>query len=166
MHYCVDSQSGRGLPTDFVSGSRRVDMVTVAEQISMICFSGVYSFISKDGHLRFVEPPLWPNVRCQLECLLGCLPFFFVQISPFPGIAPFMRLTRPDDETAVVQTISKPPVLRHLGRLAERGGWLLHDELCSSAVARALERRLIGFLEETGLLGSLKPSRPVEVHPE
>ena len=49
-----------------------------------------------------------------------------------------------------------PEQLRCLGRLAERGGWLIQSEGTTSAVADIIERRLVDFDEDTGQYSPLK----------
>ena len=52
--------------------------------------------------------------------------------------------------------------LRVIGSLAERGGWLIQDEMTVSPVADRIERRLVS-LDETGAFVSRRPSAPVEI---
>ena len=46
------------------------------------------------------------------------------------------------------------------------GGWSIHHESTTSAVADALERMLVGFCEESGRFRFLRPTKPVEVSAE
>ena len=56
-----------------------------------------------------------------------------------------------------------PEQLRCLGRLAERGGWLIQSEGTTSAVADIIERRLVDFDEDTGQFFSVRPEQPAEI---
>ena len=52
------------------------------------------------------------------------------------------------------------------GGSRSEGGGSIHHESTTSAVADALERRLVGFCEESGHFQSLRPTKPVEVSAE
>ena len=106
-------------------------------------FDSVYSFINVYWKTsRYEEVDMWDSVYSELQCLLGMLPFLEVSLSL--SWAPLAyEVDAGPKRTAVLSTPAEPEVLRVLGRLAERGGWLLRDDVdAPSLLSEDVEDRL------------------------
>ena len=85
---------------------------------------------------------MWDSVYTELQCFLGMLPFLEVSLSlSWAPVA--YEVDAGPKRTAVLTTSAEPKVLRILGRLAERGGWLLRDDpVAPGPLDEAIEERL------------------------
>ena len=104
-------------------------------------FDEIYSFQNVYWHARFSEIELWPSVACELNCLLGMLPFMEASLSLDWGSVVYEVDAGPK-RTAVLSSPAPASSLRILAQLAERGGWLLHDlhdEADPALLAHAVE---------------------------
>ena len=105
-------------------------------------FSAVYAFIHQNWYRRYAAIRIWPSVVSELECVLSCLPFFQADLS-LPWGTTVYEVDAGPGMTAVCSTEATLEEVRELGRLAERGGWLIHEEESVSSVADAVERRML-----------------------
>ena len=105
---------------------------------------------------------LWNAVDAELRTLLGLLPFFSGPLSiPWGRYA--YEIDAGPGKTAVLRTHASVCELRVLGRLAERGGWLLLDEAPDSACPDSL---LSSEEIAARLFDAQVPVKPQEVGPE
>ena len=124
-------------------------------------FQKVYAFIHVYWDLGRYKPwRLWESVRAEMTCILGLLPFCEISLSLEWGRWAYQVDAGPE-RTAILRSAAKPDELRRLGRLAERGGWLLHEEDGPApSLAATIERALLNGPTREAV------SRPREVDPE
>ena len=88
---------------------------------SLAILDEVYSFHNVHWSARFTELELWPSVACEVNCLLGMLPFMEASLSLRWGSVAYEVDAGPR-RTAVLSSPAPASTLRILAQLAERGG--------------------------------------------
>ena len=126
-------------------------------------FSAVYAFINVYWNARYIEMTLWDSVDAELRALLGLLPFFSSSLS-IPWAPYAYEVDAGPGKVAILRSPASVEELRVLGRLAERGGWLLLDE--SSDSPAAPDRVLSPDEIAARLFEGQEVVKPQEVGPE
>ena len=125
-------------------------------------FDEVYTFTQDHWDERFRFFSLSDAVLAELNTLIGCLPFARAELS-IPFSDRIYVVDAGPQWNAILDSPASKEEQRVLARLAERGGWLLHETAELDALGEPIERGLQPFLTAEKLFDEIATAPPQEV---